>query len=581
MVLHVALAGGLAFFLFRRWECSAPAALLGATVFELGAYFASQAQHLGAVCGAAWLPLAWLAATQLTKEPRARWAAALAAAWAMSVLAGFTAVTLVVGISTVGVFCLGRPAWRAWAWLSLAAGMVFLLTAPALLPAMALTDWSVASLRPQWNRGAGVPAIAWLSFVWPNALGVFEEGIAGRPGGIYNFTMLYRYSGVVAPLACLWALRGGKARTLLGLGAAFAVLESGSRLPGFAAVFAWLPASVRGAFYADYFLAASTLAVAGVVALIGSRLPWRLAWVLALLTAGELTLISANRPINSAPLSWRRVSSEGTIDGWSEIPRAIHGQIDGRQPAGRVDALDKIAALTAGASQRRIATPNGDNPFAPLAVLQVRQQFAAGPWWERQWPVSQPGSPWLDYLNVEVLAATTAKEDVASLLAQGWRRLGDDSLFRLYARHATTERFFFPSHIVPVRDQREALERLGAIDPRETAVVEGTGTLEAGRGQVTVVRFAPDQIELAVSVERAGVLVSSESHHPGWRVWIDGQAAPILRVNGAFRGVAVPAGEHRIEFRYVAEGLVWLVVLMGVSWLGLVVMGAATGIRRH
>jgi hypothetical protein len=39
-----------------------PAAFLGASVYEMGPFFASQAQHLGAICCAAWLPLMVLAA---------------------------------------------------------------------------------------------------------------------------------------------------------------------------------------------------------------------------------------------------------------------------------------------------------------------------------------------------------------------------------------------------------------------------------------------------------------------------------------------------------------------------------------
>ncbi|HXJ43986.1 MAG TPA: hypothetical protein VNH18_32165, partial [Bryobacteraceae bacterium] len=54
--LHMILAGVLTFFLLRHLGSSVPSALFGGTVYQLGGYFASQAQHLGAICCGAWLP---------------------------------------------------------------------------------------------------------------------------------------------------------------------------------------------------------------------------------------------------------------------------------------------------------------------------------------------------------------------------------------------------------------------------------------------------------------------------------------------------------------------------------------------
>src|SRR6266849_4700257 len=82
-VLHISLAGLFTAWLLRRLGCGWSATLFGATIYQLGCFFSAQAQHLGAVCGAAWMPLAWLAVTELAKEFSARWFAALAGALAM------------------------------------------------------------------------------------------------------------------------------------------------------------------------------------------------------------------------------------------------------------------------------------------------------------------------------------------------------------------------------------------------------------------------------------------------------------------------------------------------------------------
>src|SRR5215472_9890988 len=92
--LHMILAGLFTFLLLRRLGLCRPAALFGASVFQLGGFFASQAQHLGAVCSAPWMPLAILAVFELKSGFRARWVAVLAIAAAMSFLPGFVATYL-------------------------------------------------------------------------------------------------------------------------------------------------------------------------------------------------------------------------------------------------------------------------------------------------------------------------------------------------------------------------------------------------------------------------------------------------------------------------------------------------------
>ena len=41
-----------------------------------------------------------------------------------------------------------------------------------------------------------------------------------------------------------------------------------------------------------------------------------------------------------------------------------------------------------------------------------------------------------------------------------------------------------------------------------------------------------------------------DTAYPGWEAEVDGKPAPLLRVDYAFRGVAVPAGEHRVTLAY-------------------------------
>lgn len=75
----------------------------------------------------------------------------------------------------------------------------------------------------------------------------------------------------------------------------------------------------------------------------------------------------------------------------------------------------------------------------------------------------------------------------------------------------------------------------------------------AGRRGFVIARIAedrPERVVVEVASDAAGLLVLTDLHYPGWTAQADGRAAELLRADGFFRAVAVPAGSHRVVFRY-------------------------------
>lgn len=115
----------------------------------------------------------------------------------------------------------------------------------------------------------------------------------------------------------------------------------------------------------------------------------------------------------------------------------------------------------------------------------------------------------------------------------------------------------------------------GAFDPRETVVVEEVVALPSGatwKGGGATARFlrtSGSRLEIATTSPGPGVLVVLESWEKGWRAQVDGRERPVLRANGAFLGVPVEKGAHRVTLVYRPPLLREGVLLALASALGL------------
>ncbi|MCX6618645.1 MAG: hypothetical protein NTZ98_21425, partial [Acidobacteria bacterium] len=215
---HVWFAGLGMYVLLRRLECGRAGALLGATVFQLGGFFTTQTQHLGAVCGAAWLPWLALAARYLARRLNFAGVAAVASVLALMVLAGFPAVFLPAYVfAGIWVLCWAWPDGGLTRWLLkptvlyLAACLLSIgLAAAVLLPAFDVARLSVATLRPRSQAIDGFRWEALTSLLLPN---LFSQ-LRGPYWGTMNLTFMCLYQGLPALLLAAAAMALRPARRL-------------------------------------------------------------------------------------------------------------------------------------------------------------------------------------------------------------------------------------------------------------------------------------------------------------------------------------------------------------------------------
>lgn len=103
---------------------------------------------------------------------------------------------------------------------------------------------------------------------------------------------------------------------------------------------------------------------------------------------------------------------------------------------------------------------------------------------------------------------------------------------------------------------------------------------DPGQGTIEVLRENNDHVILNTANDRGGILVFNEAFDPGWCATIDGTSTETLRANAVLQAVRVPAGGHRIEFRYWPQGLRPGLILSAVGLLAIaawVVLNRRTG----
>jgi hypothetical protein len=134
-------------------------------------------------------------------------------------------------------------------------------------------------------------------------------------------------------------------------------------------------------------------------------------------------------------------------------------------------------------------------------------------------------------------------------------------------------------------DDAAALDRLRSMSSaqlRATAIVSDGDPPAAGAGpcrnagEATIARYEPERVVARTRADTASVLVLSDAWFPGWSVTVDGRDAAMLRVDHALRGVALPAGEHTVEFRFRPRALVAGALVTAASLLLLVALAVAS-----
>lgn len=586
--LHMILAGLFVFMLLRQMGIRPPAALLGASVFQLGGYFASQAQHLGAICTGPWLPLAILAVFELKVRVTLRWIGVLGIAVAMSILAGFAATALIVAgavlLVVAALLAVRDASWRLVP--AVAAGFLVgsAIAAVEIIPLWQLSQFSIASMRAAWSGTGGLTPQVLVSLVSPNYYHLFDAG----PLLPKNFTFLYAYCGIativllaLAPFVRTWRPRIFLLVTIL---SAFWML--GGHTPVYRSVYVHLPGLLRGALYAEYALIAfcffAGITAALVLDRIGNRAPQVVLWALALFTSYDLIHTGSNRPMNSASGGYKSADSEYGPAGSPELLMELRALVNRTSPPSRIDYTDGIFSQGfRGSDMLDLPTANGDNPFMFRRMWRLRRLFATGRPWDRQLSVNRIDSPLLSMMNVGWLigGSPLPPDDVRRA---GLEPAGELRGLWMYRNPRALPRFFLAAGVRRSSGEEETFRMLAepGFDPARQAIVEGLpeNLDRVAAGDVRVKLYSANRIRLSATTAGPAFLGTSEPMYAGWEARVNGKPQAFRITNGAFRGLALPAGTSEIVMEYHPPYLALSLILSLISFIG--ASGAVLSVQR-
>jgi Bacterial membrane protein YfhO len=122
----------------------------------------------------------------------------------------------------------------------------------------------------------------------------------------------------------------------------------------------------------------------------------------------------------------------------------------------------------------------------------------------------------------------------------------------------------------------------GQFDPLTSVMLDDAVVLPESdhfSGKATITSYENQSVTIQASLTNPGILVLADSYYPGWKAYRDGQEIKIYRANLFFRAVALPAGDHRVNFRYEPASFKIGLVVSAVTIALLILISIILGVR--
>jgi hypothetical protein len=598
--LHIWLAFVLC-YVWLRGRAGKMGSALGAAAFAYSGFMMYEILHPGAAWAMTWLPLGLCGIDEAVdrRDWRPLWK--LAAASALSFLAGYPAASLVCMVIALVYALFSRGHVRAAAGAAIAIGASALLAAMQLLPT--LDGRSLMFLEPKYGPGAwGWRAILLSSFL-PN----WFDFNPGHPAN-YQPGAYFLYLGLPAVFAIAYAVRRHRLGPYLQPGAVLglalllanppdALVRAVERVPtldqtmqpfnfyiGLSAM-----AALITALGVDSFLKARAASRRSMPAWAAAAVSVVMAvWVLRQLSIwmhggkfaahGRSILPAAAGLAIFAAALWAYRASRGRsrvvlaavilllagvdykVFSAARWFNAMPGDADAEFNASGMRGMNEVPYRTLTANRHyRIALDEGASPYSTdlrywgLTTPQGFDPFLPAQYRDRI-------ERWVKFNTNRIFFVDVKNEEMLQTLG---------------VRYVITHQGMSNE---PYLAQSPAFRPIGINDSYyrvfEYLRARPTYRWEQGGGEATPIVWTPERRDLIVQSEQGGRFILVEQFYPGWHARVDGRPVAIERWDGAFDSVVLPPGRHRVSFVFRPRSLYigGAITLLAVAGLALVIV---------
>jgi len=161
------------------------------------------------------------------------------------------------------------------------------------------------------------------------------------------------------------------------------------------------------------------------------------------------------------------------------------------------------------------------------------------------------------FLTVIPLPDESESSTLYDLKKSGFKEVFRDGRVFVFENQDVLDRAYFPSKIINVSTQEEALKAISqpGFDPTKEVVVQDAPQISQKQsgGKLVNINHLDGRVDLDITTETEGFLVLSDSYDPGWKVLINNTRSKIYKTNSSLMGIVIPPGDSHITFSYLPD----------------------------
>ena len=193
--------------------------------------------------------------------------------------------------------------------------------------------------------------------------------------------------------------------------------------------------------------------------------------------------------------------------------------------------------------------------------------------------IYSPDFNFLKSLNVKYLLSVNKDQKTPIEISTNKKDLEivfTDKSSVIYENKNYLQRAYFIKSTISVKDHIEVAK---IIDDKNFNPLNKTVVLTQDNisnnwsiGKVEIKSYQDNSLLIETSNQENGFLVVADTYHPGWHVYVDGIKNKLYEVNGALRGIIVPAGNHQIKMVFWPDDFALAIKIALGSLSGMVIL---------